>query len=241
MDDLSEQTSNLQLESKTELKPLIIIASTFMDNRHECVMAWSGEKSRLLRPITNLKTNSWDSGTFTVGLTYEFKILDWNPRLEGPHKGEDILVKAPRTLGESPLDETAMYKKLESSSKTSVTEVFPADEIKENKYIEELTNCPSAGIIRCKVKDISLFKNDYEKDRCKIFENYDFPMTAKNTDSLKADLKTRSREDCLLVLLGLTRPFAGEEKKYKPRRCYIMVIGIIRAAQAQANESQPED
>ena len=85
-----EQISNLQVEDRVEL---IIVASTFMVNQHECALAWSKKKNRLLRPVTKLTTNSWNSGTFTVGLTYDCKVLNWNPESNKPHKSEDIVVK----------------------------------------------------------------------------------------------------------------------------------------------------
>ena len=234
MDFLNEEFSNLQVEDREDL---IIVASTFMDKelKYECVMAWSEEENRLVRPVTNLHTNSWDSGTFAVGCTYEFVILNRNPESDKPHKSEDILVANEESNIPTPRDgqrsETEMYEMLESSSMDSVTDLFP-DVVKENKYIVELTDCRSAGILSCRVRDIRLYMNDWGKERCEIFQDYDFPITAKNRESVKTGLTDCSPDDPLLVLLGLGRAFAGSEPNhYNPRRCYIMVIGIIRKSQ----------
>ena len=240
-----EQMSNLQVKDRVEQLELIIVASTFMDQGQifECAMAWNKQENRLLRPVTNFKTNSWKLGTFTVGLTYEFVIRNRNPESDKPHKSEDILVEESHILRDGQLNETAMYEMLESSSKNSVTEIFPADAVKQNKYIEELTDCPSAGILRCKVGDIQLYM-DYAKsepNRCEIFQDYCFPVKAKNRESLKAGLENCRPEDDLLVLLGLARPFAGtEENKFNPRRCYIIVIGIIRAKEENTGQRRKQ-
>ena len=218
-----------------------------MNNQRECVMAWSEEKNRLVRPVTNFTTNSWDYGSFTVGLTYEFKILHWNPESAHPHKSEDILVEEPAIpRDDQRLNESAMYEMLVHSSKTSVTDIFRSDAIKDKKYIDESTECPSAGVLRCEVSNIKIqnkynFKGELQY-RCEIFQDYDFSLTAQNRDSLEENLADCEPENRILVLLGLARPFSGTgNNNFQPRRCYIMVTGIIRAAQEQANESQPED
>ena len=65
-----------------------------MSAGHECVITWSEEGDKLLRPVKNRKTNSWELGTFQVGYKYQFEIVDFNPvNAIWPHKSEDILVK----------------------------------------------------------------------------------------------------------------------------------------------------
>ena len=221
MDVLNEQFSNLQVEDREDL---IIVAITFMGWGRECVMAWSEQEKRLVRPVTNLETNSWDSGTFIVGRTYEFVICNRNPESDKPHKNEDILVKESPIPRDGQLDETEMYIMLEPSSKISVPFVFfPLGAIKNKKYIEKSTDCPSAGIMRCTVASIRLYMDREGKDRCKINRYFDFPMKARNIESLKTGLQNCRPDDGVLVLLGLARRW-----RFYPDRCYIMVIGIIR-------------
>ena len=76
--------------------------------------------------------------------------------------------------------------------------------------------------------DIKILKDD-SKYRFKIFSEFNFPVTAQNRASLITDHADCAPENSLLVLLGLARHFAGTgENNFNPRRCYIMVIGIIR-------------
>lgn len=224
MADLDEAIGNLQIGDRVEL---IIVASTFMDGDFECVMAWEKEDKKLLRPVTE-KQNSWRLGTFTLGRTYEFVIGDSTSKSAWPHKHEDIVVDKSPSPRHVQLHEPEMYKRLVPSAWTFVTDIFPPDKIKENRYIEECTKCPSVGILRCKVTDIKILEDD-SKYRCKIFSEFNFPVTAQNRASLITDLADCAPENSLLVLLGLARPFAGTgENNFNPRRCYIMVIGIIR-------------
>ena len=213
-----------------EIGELIVVASTFMKENFECVMAWSQKEKKLLRPVTNVKANSWRLGTFTVGLTYEFVIRDSTPQSPWPHKFEDIVVhEYPLSRGVQ-LHEPELYKMLVDSSRTLVTDIFPPDAIKENQYIEEFTMCPSVGILRCEMSNIEIYINMFSKYRCKIFSDLEFPLAAQNRESLRTDLADCAPENCLLVVLGIARPFAGSgNNTYNPRRCYIMVIGIIRA------------
>ena len=226
MASLDEPISNLQIEDRVEL---IIVASTFMDQDEifECVMAWKKVEKKLLRPVTNVKKHSWRLGTFTLGLTYEFVIRDSTPKSAWPHKHEDIVVhESPLSRGVQ-LREPELYKMLVHSSRTFVSDIFPPDEMKEKRYIEEFTKCPSVGILRCEVRNIEIYKDD-SKYKCKIFPDLDFPVTAQNRESLRPNLADCTPESSLLVLLGLARPFAGNKNNFNPRRCYILVIGIIR-------------
>ena len=222
MAHLHEAMGNLQIGDGVEL---IIVASTFMDGDHECVMAWNKEKKKLLRPVTE-KKNSWRLRTFTLGRTNRFVTDGSTPKSAWHHKHEDIVVGKSPSPRHVQLQEPELYEMLVPSSTTVVTDIFPPDKIKENRYIEECTKCPSVGILRCKVTDIKILEDD-SKYRCKIFSEFNFPVTAQNRAALITDLADCAPENSLLVLLGLARPFTGENN-FNPRRCYIMVIGIIR-------------
>lgn len=219
--DLHEAMGNLQIGDGVEL---IIVATTFMKGGRECVMAWNKEKKKLLRPVTE-KNNSWRLRTFTLGRTYRFVTDGSTPKSAWHHKHEDIVVGKSPSPRHVQLQEPELYEMLVPSSTTVVTDIF-LDKIKEKRYIEECTNCPSVGILRCKVTDIKISKHD-SKYRCKIFFEFNFPVTAQNRALLITDLADCAPENSLLVLLGLARPFTGENN-FNPRRCYIMVIGIIR-------------
>ena len=225
--EVSLSKLNLGNESPQNLH-LIVVASTFMSAAYECVITWSEERNKLLRPVTNLTTNSWRLGTFQVGHKYKFEVVDLNPaNAIWPHKSEDILVKADPLPDEG--IEAALYDRLFDLSKESVTAVFHPGEIQEEKYIIKETQCPSVGILRCQSSDISIYrewKNGREAIRCKISGNYDLKVKAQNQETLIQMFPIEHENDFpILVLLGLARPWDN----FDPPRCYIMVIGITWA------------
>ena len=240
MADLVQQFASLNLNSQS--LQLVIVASTFMRDGFECVIGWSIENNKLIRPVTNLAGNSWILGTFTVGCKYQFVIFDSNPSdAIYPHKSEDIIVGATPVLLVSTVPisgalavpvntESQMYNMLFGSSVRSVFNVFAPGVIHEGKYIIEGTECPSVGILQCNLGDIMMFKNPFNMSatRCRIFQVFDFPVKAQNQDALLKSLNERPPNTPVLVLLGLGRPFAGTGVNvYNPRRCYILVIGVI--------------
>ena len=167
-------------------------------------------------------------------------IFDSNPSdAIYPHKNEDIIVGATPVLLVSTVPisgalavpvntESQMYNMLFGSSVRSVFNVFAPGVIHEGKYIIEGTECPSAGILQCNLGDIMMFKNPFNMSRYRIFQVYDFPVKEQNQDALLKSLNERPANTPVLVLLGLGRPFAGTGVKvYNPRRCYILVIGVI--------------
>lgn len=214
---------------------LVVVASTFMSEGFECVITWSDGLKKLLRPVTNLKKNSWTLGTFRVGYEYQFAIVDFNPKeAVAPHNREDIIVtkgkKTPNNIDGNSICEPEMYERLNGLSKKSVSAVFEPGIIEEKAYIIAKTVCPSVGILQCKLSDILMYHDAKGKMRCAVKE-YDFPMSAQNRDTLMKEFSTATQsENEILVLLGLARSFTGpKEKPFDPPRCYIMVIGIIRA------------
>ena len=220
---------------KSESLQLVVVASTEMSEGFECVIGWSIEDEKLIRPVTNLETNSWNFGTFTVGCEYKFVIVDSNPtNAIYPHKSEDIKVKAtPVQVSGSLHNESQMYDMLLGSSEESVSSVFNPGHIYEGKYIIKGQVCPSVGILRCKVGDIEMYQQEDKKTRCKISQGsgtFDFPVKAQNRDALMSMNNPSSVEyasNPILVLLGLGRPYTGRRVIFHPPRCYIMVIGVI--------------
>lgn len=225
MAELAETLASLHLGPQR----LVVVTSTFMQNNRECVIALSEQGQRLIRPITNLVRNSWIFGTFKVGQVYRFVILASNPsNAIWPHKSNDIIVESNPVPVSVQCTESEMYNMLFGLSEESVFSVFAPGVIQEGNYILEGTECPSVGILRCNLRDIMMYKNQFNKTRCTIFEVFDFSVTAQNQDALLMSLNERPANTPVLVLLGLTRPFAGTGVNvYNPRRCYILVIGVI--------------
>lgn len=251
MADLVQQFASLNLNSQS--LQLVIVASTFMRDGFECVIGWSIENNKLIRPVTNVAGNSWRLGTFKVGCKYQFVIVDSNPsNAIYPHKSEDIIVGAlpaivvstfplPGILSVPVNTESQIYDMLFGLSVESVYSVFYPGYIYEKKYLIKGTICPSVGILRCKVGDIKMYKisnstNPSRKStRCQISqgpETFDFPVTAQNRDALMSLNNQYYASNPILVLLGLGRPYAGTGNIFYPPRCYILLIGVIRSPDA---------
>ena len=142
MAEIPETLASLQLGLQKRLQ-LVVVASTFMKNSRECVIAWSVQEQQLIRPITNFETNSWVFGTFKVGQVYWFVILDSNPgNTIWPHKSEDTIVQ----INPVPFS-TVSTDILFGSSVETVFSVFAPGVIYQGKYIIEGTECPSVGIL----------------------------------------------------------------------------------------------
>ena len=178
MSKLAEKLDSLHIGPQRRLQ-LVAAASTFMQNNHECVIAWNVQEQGLIRPIKNLVTNSWIFGTFKVGQVYRFVILDSNPsEAIWPHKSEDTIVQINpvpvSTVSTPPVPvrytESEMYNMLFGSSVGSVFSAFAPGGIHERKYIIEGTECPSVGILQCNLGDIMMFKNPFNMSatRCRI-------------------------------------------------------------------------
>ena len=155
MAEIPETLASLQLGLQKRLQ-LVMVASTFMKNSRECVIAWSVQEQQLIRPITIFETNSWVFGTFKVGQVYWFVILDSNPgNTIWPHKSEDTIVQINpvpvSTVSTPPVPvrytESEMYDILFGSSVETVFSVFAPGVIYQGKYIIEGTECPSVGIL----------------------------------------------------------------------------------------------
>ena len=103
--------------------------------------------------------------------------------------------------------ESEIYNMLFGSSVRSVFSVFAPGVIHEGKYIIEGTKCPSVGIFQCNLGDIMMFKNPFNisATRCRIFQLFDFPVTAQNQDALLKSLNERPANTPVLVLLGLKK------------------------------------
>ena len=153
MAKLAETFDSLHIGPQRRIQ-LVVVASTLMQNNHECVIAWSVQEQGLIRPITNLVTNSWVFGTFKVGQVCWFVILDSNPsKAIWPNKSEVTIVQinpvpvsTVGTPGTRPVPviytESEMYNMLFGSSVRSVFNVFSPGVIHEGKYIIEGTECP---------------------------------------------------------------------------------------------------
>lgn len=112
-----------------------------------------------------------------------------------------------------------VYKSLLQVAKSDVRDVFK--DIKLKAYVEEQTDCSSAGVIR---SEAMIRFNDYmKKDYCHIScpsGLYSFPITASEFYDIGAEYRDA------VIVLGLGRPFTGRKGQHKPARCSVLAVGI---------------
>lgn len=206
-------------------KVLRIIAKT---NQYKgyCYLGFDEENERLFRPIVNTVACYWPSrSNFCLKKSYRFQV-SFNPDehfidclTPYPHCNEDMIVAS--VFSE---EKTSPFnvKVLLSVAKPDINEVFLG--IKENKFLYENTVSPSAGILKCSSRNVSLHYNAYTyQTRCMIHlpsGGYDLPLKGINTD------KIPSVDREILVVLGLGRPF-NPKGLYNHARCYILVLGFF--------------
>lgn len=206
---------------------LLIIVKTKMNNGY-CFIGWDMISGGLVRPILRTATNQccWQETdpVLDVGQQHRFQVYSRNLKeIPFPHKSNDVLV---HYLESIPAEEITMFDLLGAESCNRVEDVFNGADIKERRYVIEGDMCPSAGIYRCSGKNLSVFDFKFRdgnmKKRCQIIEGeitFLFPITA-----LQPYFPTN--ED-VLVIIGLARPFPGYNGEYNPKRCTIIVLGII--------------
>ena len=217
---------------------LDIIAKSRM-NDGQCIMAID-RSNKFYRPIyrTDADTCCWPMWReFKVGYRYKFTILRYpDDTAEAltpyPHRNEDTLVEKEVELVEEEVERESgdrrsdLYDCLYKSAVSNIEDIF--EEIQGRKYVDELTECSSFGILRCKERDLRVETNEYGKKRLIISlpdnVKYDLPLKAYEYD-YPGNNNTEA-----LVLLGLGRPY-DKEGQYSPKRCYILVVGILKREQ----------
>ena len=174
----------------------------------------------------------WPYDYFEVGEVHNFEVLDVEAETSHPHKCDEVLVQhRARMLGVEPAQNDNLFHMLHPLRHERIRDVFPVLPI-EKKYVTEGTHCPSIGIYSCEGRDIWCFKNKFSgKDRCQISEGnciVDFPACIENGAIGKIE-----ENDEVLLILALSRPFAGRQKNFDPRRCHATVMGIVTQEKQQ--------
>lgn len=229
----TDHLSLLHTMPQSRRKHVRIICKTEM-NGGFCYMAIDEKELRLLRPIRD--ASNWPPSwclSIPVGSLIECQVLHHpdeteNAQTSFPHKNEDMIVTPCITvIPEAVIKIPRIPKKM---CKQHVFQIFPEKFIRDNRYVVENVNSPSAGILKVEQKNVQVYTNVWGKCRVNIRYRrkrtdymFDFPITAVQID------QPQEKGYCL-VILGLSRPFAGNFQGFVPfcpRRCYILVIGII--------------
>ena len=214
---------------------LDIVAKTKM-NRGYCYMSVESHEDRFYRPIFRCKPHAccWSSeSNFEVGESYDFTALrhpDANTRRPTPypHSSEDLVVER-KAFTAGQFEMSTLYYRLLANSTIDMKEVFAPGILHDRKYIHENDVCPSVGLLKCTLGNLTRKTPENKMPRLVIDLQgqgiYDFPMTGLgNLEVLDGD-KDRN----VLVLLGLGRSWGGYKKEYSPERCYVLALNIFPA------------
>lgn len=232
----SEIDEELSSQESLEKKPipLKIIVKSAMKGGY-CHLGFDAERQKIFRPIYRQEDGRccWDR-PLEVGKTYSFSVLrspDDNST-QGtplPHRNEDLYID--HKLTSELRDHTPpndLFNELRGIAKKSVEDIFEAHLVHDHKYVDEETNCPSVGVLECKGNSLKLFRDNFDKRRI-ICGQYNFRITVGYTDTYIKSILTKPT----LLILGLGRPFDGGLNQrtlapcFSPRRCYIIVVGIV--------------
>ncbi|XP_053393600.1 uncharacterized protein LOC123565083 [Mercenaria mercenaria] len=186
---------------------LRIICKAKMGEAASCYLGYNEETRRLYRPIRggNEGNFSWPTALneFRVGEIYSFRVLARNNSSVEcstgfPHQNEDIVVEEEQITAHG-LQRSWTPSILEGIASSSIFDIFPEEFIKEMKYIDADTDCPSAGVLRVHENDINVYK-PFEKFRVSIKNcgiSFDFPLTATSFKHLMYREGSEQRLFCL--------------------------------------------
>ena len=207
-----------------------------------CYLGWDMDLKKIVRPI--LRTNPycwtvWDPA-LNVGEKHLFEVVSRNlHETPYPHKTEDLLVVHLNKQSDALISNQDLFNILVGHSWPSLTEAFGAIEIHANKiYVNEGTNCPSVAILKCNRMQLYFYNkgSSYKTARCKLQQGqaHDAEQDAEEFYPCEFDLSVTAvnyddqigQNDCL-VILGMARPWIGHTLEFDPRRCYLLITGII--------------
>ena len=225
----------------TVQRPLIVTEVTQMVGQ-VCVAAIDIHGRKIVRPLdadgTNWQLDPWYSGgTMAVGA-----ILGVTPAPPAaaahPHASEDFrLTGNVNVLGQ--VDETALHALCVETADNDVESIF-GGHLAEHKYVAENSACRSLGCVLVD-KDTVRPRVPFDKLRVSFRDSsgqwFDLPLTEMRTKTVgnpeaqRAALEQRLASykggEPLALRLGLTRPFAGFNQEYDPRRCILQLNGLV--------------
>ncbi|XP_031570683.1 uncharacterized protein LOC116305007 [Actinia tenebrosa] len=212
---------------------LHIIAKTRM-NRGSCHLGlcFNSGSSRIFRPLYRTQESQccWNQ-PLELDKEYNFNILGTSGEsfTPLPHSNEDLLVdhRSMQILDSNVSSSDDVFTELQNMAKLSVEDIFGPNTIRQNKYVDEGSDCPSVGVLSCMGSNLEMIRDpfNYRKRRVKIPGGYEPRFTASDAENIPEDLP----DNPTLVVLGLARPFAGTgQNHFDPKRCYILVLRILQ-------------
>ena len=82
-----------------------------------------------------------------------------------PHSTEDTVVEE-EYEPEHKMDSTSLYDRLSGIAEWNSEDIFP--QLKERKFVDEKTVCPSVGILKCREKDLRVEPNSWNNSKQRL-------------------------------------------------------------------------
>ncbi len=226
---------------------VLVTEVTRMSRGVDCGAGRNVEPQTMVRPLQTDGSN-WQLGSnrrvFGVG-----HLIHCRPSgARGPtmpHSSEDTRLHGTPSLLEE-LSDDAVHALVLPSAAPSVAKAIGLPLI-ENKYVEEGARCRSLGGVRVGRRQIQ-FRDDWGKLRLSIAEpdgtSYDLKVTSDWLQHLFSPsdeeaephfgvnegnewLDANGEKDVIVLRVGLARPWDGRENRWRPKRCYLQLNGII--------------
>ncbi len=230
-----------------EFHPLLITEVTRMLQDHYCIAAYDLHGRKMARPLRP-KGENWLFDEFQPAYRpgQVVNVSGWSARPEGtpPHNLDDMILK--RGMDELEVwSGEELFSAMLPSAYETIAQLLDRRPL-ENRYVIEGTECRSLGGVRTTRKRVQFRAASNSRLRLHFEdadgELYILPVTCDGLrtrfDPDGSGLGVRGANDWLdtmppgepLVLrIGLTRGYAGNDGEFNPRRCYVQINGILSA------------
>lgn len=215
-----------------------------MQNNYFCIAAYDVHSGKLARPL-GINGANWVFDEFQPpirpGQLMEVSASSI-PRGIYPHRTEDMPIKGSMQELETWTDEE-LYKAMLPSASDSISKVF-GKRLEEDRYFIEGVHCPSLGGVRIARRQVEFRVNSRNRLRIYIVDNdsilYTLSVTCDRLRTLfdpeggkygvlEANrwMQTIPPDEPVILRVGLTRGYAGEQGEFNPKRCYLQVNGLL--------------
>ncbi len=223
-----------------EPMPQILISEiTRMRPGMNCIAGFLLEEQRMARPLNPQGELHWPDDTLArvgwqVGGLYDVTPTTDRSTRGLPHQREDYFIDPDDVRLIRTYTPAAARVMLRPTVSRTLAGIFN-DELMENKYVEEGSDCQSLGAIELSTRQFG-FNFSYGKLKCWLRAGEEWPrftVTATELAEVQDEggataLQQRIRRSRRAqIRIGLAHAWDGPEHEYDPKRCFVMVNGIL--------------
>jgi hypothetical protein len=239
--DLRELRRTYALEDQ---RPLLVTEVTLMTG-HVCVATLDIHSGEIVRPLNpngaNWATAKWyNSGIMRVGNVLAVT-MGRSGGAAPPHATEDRRLRD-RVSVVGQLREHELYDICAETADASVSRIYGRNLV-DGKYVPEGTDCRSLGCVMVDPDELhphisfDSLRVRFRDGRGAYFDPAITQMDIREVgrapaqlEALRRKLGTYTPGEPVALRLGLTRPWAGRDGEFNPKRCTMQLNGIIGTA-----------